>query len=154
MSTYDFILFTALIIVFYQDIKKRYLHLFTILYLLLSIVISNYFTFGYIVSMEIIFNLIYLTVLIGILFIYFKLRFKSWRLIDSGLGMGDVVFWVVISFYLNFTSFLIWFNLSLIVSLVIHFLLKNKLWYGSSKKIPLAGLQSMFLMFFILYKLW
>lgn len=101
-------------------------------------------------SFNFILNCSYVLILVGILMVYFRIRSGSWKMIDQGLGAGDLVFWLVVCLLPEFYLFLIWFNVSIILALVIHLVLRNREWYGNANKIPLAGLQAVVLIIFIL----
>ena len=85
-----------------------------------------------------------------ILLLYFRFRFGSWNLLDKGLGIGDLVFWLITALYLNFEWFVVWFNASIIIAMIAHFAFRKFSWYGNENKIPLAGLQAVPLIILII----
>jgi len=141
----------VLLYVCYQDLKQRAIHLLTFVLLTIVLVGANYWTSGSLVTINFLLNCSYLVILMIILYLYFRVRFGSWNLLDKGLGLGDIVFWFVVSLYLEFYWFVIWFNASMILALLIHFLLREFSWYGNRQKIPLAGLQAIILISFIVF---
>ena len=140
----------VLCLVFYQDIKQRAVHLFVFMALVCAEIAAKFMKGEQILSIDILLNCFYMLIVITILLVYFRLRFGSWNLLEKGLGLGDLVFWLVVSLYLGFEWFLIWFNLSIVLALIAHFIFRKFSWYGSAYKVPLAGLQAIPLIFIIL----
>lgn len=140
----------VLCLVFYQDLKQRAIHLFVFIALVCAEFAVKYMKGEQLLSIDILLNCSYMLVLITILLLYFRIRFGSWNLLEKGLGLGDLVFWIVTSLYLGFEWFILWFNVSLILALIVHFICRKFSWYGNADKVPLAGLQAVPLMILIL----
>lgn len=141
-----------LCLICYQDLKQRAIHLFVFIALALTFFAAKYWGGIQLLSFDIILNCFYVFILMIIILLYFRMRFGSWDLFKVGLGIGDFVFWLIVGLYLNFQWFVIWFNVSMIFALIGHFVLRRFRWYGNAEKIPLAGLQAMPLIIYILLK--
>ncbi|MGB3465517.1 MAG: hypothetical protein WBA74_09610 [Cyclobacteriaceae bacterium] len=141
-----------LCLVCYQDLKQRAINILVFPALALIFMAVRYLNGDPILSVNIILNCSYVLILVLIILLYFKVRFGSWRLLDKGLGTGDLVFWMVVCLLPDFQYFLIWFNISMLLSLAFHLTMNKKSWYGSTDKIPLAGLQAAVLIIFIIVK--
>lgn len=128
--------------IFVQDYKSRYVYWF--LYPLVGIAAfalqtekNNY----EITILNNVLNLGFITILLSIAFLYARFIMKV-NFIKEAFGIGDLLFFVFISFAFAPFSFAILLVFSLIFSLVIHFFLKEKQKQHST--IPLAGYMSLF----------
>ena len=146
---YILMLVPVLLVIFYQDLKSRAVSLMVFVSLLAAIMLVRFLVDAPFIAVGFLINLAYLTLLMIILLAYFRIRFRSWAILKQGLGIGDVVFWLIITLLLSPQVFLFWFNASLILSLISHYVLRRFSWYGEATKIPLAGLQAVFLIPFL-----
>lgn len=133
------ILILIFIIVLYQDFKDRLVYWF--LYPIIGILAFAIQLYN--VPMETAlanfgFNLLFVTIILGISFLYIKLRKLDFF---NAIGIGDVLFFAFISFTFSIVSFLILFVFSLLFSLILHFALTNK---KEQQTVPLAGYMSLF----------
>ncbi len=133
-----------------QDLKQRAIHLFVFIALILAFCFAKYWNDLPIFSIHLILNYSFVLLLIIVILMYFRFRFGSWDLFKIGLGEGDLVFWLLVGFYLDFEMYVIWFNSSLIIALIGHAICRNFNWYGNTSKIPLAGWQALPLILLIL----
>mgnify|MGYP000241731841 CR=1 FL=1 len=126
---------------FYQDIKERIVSVW--------VLISGILTGGfihYLYQQPIVFlsnigiNISFIVLIFIILWGYAKFKLKK-KIFDV-FGHGDLLFFILLAVSLPLLSFLMVFVFSLIFSLVIFILLKNRF---TVKTVPLAGLQSLFL---------
>lgn len=85
-------------------------------------------------------NLIFISVLLLFAALYSKIRFKK-RLINESLGLGDILFFIAISFAFAPISFFILFVFSLLFALAIHVFLNPK---KNDSTVPLAGHMALF----------
>ena len=85
-------------------------------------------------------NLIFISVLLLFAGLYSKIRFKK-RLINESIGLGDVLFFIAMSFAFAPISFLILFVFSLLFSLAIHLFLNP---VKNAATVPLAGHMALF----------
>ncbi|MCL9806911.1 general secretion pathway protein [Flavobacterium amniphilum] len=86
-------------------------------------------------------NLGFITIFLLIAFLYAHFIMKV-NFLKEAFGMGDLLFFIFISFAFAPFSFVILLVFSLIFSLAIHFLLKEK--QKQHTTIPLAGYMSLF----------
>lgn len=135
-------------LIFYQDLKFRAVHWFlfpilflvSIYYLNLNIGITQAFTFLGI-------NLLILMLQLGLMYFYFKFKGVSLSdLFTNYIGLGDVLMFIVLCSFCSPLNYIVFFLLSLILSLV-GFLLFNAFLFKKIETIPLAGLQSIILLF-------
>jgi len=84
-------------------------------------------------------NLGFLLLQFALLTIYFRLRKGKLK-----IGWGDVLFLAATCFYFSPANFLLFYCLSLVFALVLHLSFAKK-----NATVPLAGLQSMFLVLFL-----
>ena len=75
-----------------------------------------------------------------------KIVFGFKRIINHKLGIGDILFILCCCFFFSPLNFLVFYILSLLFSLCVYFLWLNK---SQKDSIPLAGIQAVFLFFFI-----
>jgi hypothetical protein len=128
-------------ILFYQDIKERKVSVWV---LISGILMGSCIHYRY--QQPIVFlsnigiNIIFVVLIFVILWGYAKLKLK--KNIFDVFGQGDALFFILLAVSLPVLSFLMVFVFSLIFSLVVFILLKNRF---TEKTVPLAGLQSLFL---------
>jgi len=154
-----FIALLLLSIISYQDFKDRSVSwiLFPLLAIDLMVYtytrlsffsVSNYFIQVFITS-----GFISLQVLLIILYYFVKTKSLS-SIVNEKLGLGDVFFFYCMAFYFSFMNFMVFYTISLVLSVVL--IVSGRLLgiNGPFKKtIPLAGLQSLFLFGFMLSNL-
>jgi len=126
--------------VFIQDIKERKVHwfLFPIIsfcagYLFFQNTIAQSFYYN------LLFNFIFICILLTTVFLYSKLKLKT--SITNTFGLGDGLLFLALVFSFSSITFIILFVGGLIFSLVMHLILKQKSKY---KTVPLAGYLSLF----------
>ncbi len=142
-----------LLAIAYQDIKKRSVHAFLLILLAAALFWRNWQLQGSLWYHSQLFNFMFLAVCGLVVMIYFRLKFGTFKLMDRGLGYGDLIFLIIIASGFYFMQFLIWFNVSLMFSLLIHTLLKRFKWYSNPELVPLAGLQAIALIPFLIIDL-
>ncbi|WP_348799717.1 hypothetical protein [Flavobacterium adhaerens] len=133
------ILISLLFTVLYQDYKDRLVHwflfpligvfAFAIQYLLLPL---------HLILLNVGTNLILVLFLLLVCYAYTKLRKIEFR---NSFGLGDVLFFIFISFTFSTISFLVLFIFSLCFSLLLHLVLSQK---SKEKTVPLAGYMALF----------
>lgn len=140
------ILTIILLLIFYQDIKYRAVTWYLFPWLALSLVsVSQRFELqnslinaGFVLSVFI------------ILSIWFSLKDgKIVNLFERHIGLGDLLFLISISAYFSIPAFFFFYLLSLVLIVIGHII------YTISKRskpetIPLAGLQSLFLLSYLI----
>lgn len=129
----------------YQDFKERKVTAY--LFLILA-VFGGYihFTTQYIeiYILNLLLNFSGLLILVFILMIYTKLILK--KKFNEAIGLGDILFFLVLAVSFPTATFLVVFSSSLIFSLSFFLLLKPKF---KDKTVPLAGLQALFIIVLI-----
>jgi len=90
-------------------------------------------------------NITFIALVFGVLCLYTKIILQN--NIFQVFGMGDLLFFILLAVSLPLVSFLMVFIFSLLFSLLIFILVKRKL---KDKTVPLAGLQSLFLILVLL----
>lgn len=134
------ILIAVFLLIFYQDIKDRqvYWFLFPIVAILTGI-LSYMNIYQDFLLINITINILFVTFLISVVFLYSKYKLKA-KLKDT-FGLGDVLLFVALAFTFASVSFIILFIFGLVFSLLLHLLLKHK---SKLKTVPLAGYLSIF----------
>lgn len=130
-----FLLFTIL----YQDCKDRLVYWF--LYPMVGVLALSiqYFILPFnSILLNISTNLILVLFLLLICYMYTKLRKIEFA---SSFGLGDVLYFIFISFTFSTISFFVIFIFSLFFSLLLHLFLSQK---DREKTVPLAGYMSLF----------
>ena len=145
------LLLVILLLIFYQDLRFQAVSWIFFLFVLL---INSFLAVKSLPLSDILFS-----VVIIILFIFFQftiIYLFSWvkfkkriNIFNSVFGLGDLLFLLMITPIFSPLNFILFFIASLIFTLLIFAILKgfNLL---KAKKIPLAGLQSLFLFLLIL----
>lgn len=133
------ILLLILGVILYQDYKNRlvYWFLYPITGILVFAIQLHYIPIE-LVFVNSVLNISFVTFLLAVCFIYLKLKKMSFQ---NSFGMGDVLFFIFISFSFATVSFIVLFVFALLFSLVLHFVFKNK---NQLKTVPLAGYMALF----------
>jgi hypothetical protein len=150
------LIFIFLIFIFYQDYKYRAVSwiLFPIGFILFAAESIHY---GDLYEQALIFLLnigICLFVFI-LLLIYFSIKNKKiTNIIDHYIGLGDLLFIIIISIGFSAINFILFLNISLFFILIMYLALYKVLKFKNDK-IPFAGLLSLFyLVYFVLNNFW
>ena len=119
--------------ILYQDFRYREIWWFTPPLLLIGGIIYqwerlNWEYFG--------FNLLFISVLVGFLIVYVRLRFGSNNLFKDYFGLGDVFLLLAITPLFAFPFFIYFFTAGTLVSLIGYFVLTL---FKAQKSIPYAG---------------
>lgn len=139
MGCIKLLLIFLFLIILYQDYKERLVYWF--LYPLigaLGLVVQYFLLPISSILVNVMTNLVVVVFLLLVCYAYTKFRNLEFK---NSFGLGDVLFFVFISCTFSTISFLILFILSLIFSLLLHFILTTK---NSDKTVPLAGYMSLF----------
>jgi hypothetical protein len=134
-------LITLFLLIFFQDFKDRKVLWFLyplvgILVLILQIQKVNLYS----TLVNVGCNLSFVLILLFVCNLYAKLKLKK-PFLSEVFGLGDVLFFIFISFSFSTISFLILFVFSLFFSLILHQFLKNN---HPEETVPLAGYMSLF----------
>ena len=130
-----FLLFTIL----YQDCKDRLVYCFLYPMVgILALVIQYFILPVNSILLNIATNLTLVLFLLLVCYLYTKLRKMEF---NNSFGLGDVLFFVFISFTFSTISFFVLFIFSLFFSLLLHIVFSQK---DREKTVPLAGYMSLF----------
>lgn len=142
MKNFDQIIFICILfIVFYQDFKERKVYLFLFILGMFSgslIYYKHAFTKVFLVSISI--NTAIISTVALLLFLYTKIVLR--KKLSKAIGLGDLLFFIVLAVSFPTITFLTFLSTSLIFSLLLFLVLKPTL---KIKTVPLAGLQAFFI---------
>lgn len=140
MIVLKIVLITSLTIVFYQDTQERQVYwiMFPVIALCTGILLYDNI-FPDVFYTTIITNILFMTLLILVVYIYSKIKLKT--TISKTFGLGDGLLFFALAFSFSSISFLIVFVFGLIFSLLIHLVLNKK---SKFITVPLAGYLSLF----------
>ena len=134
-------LIITFLVIFWQDTKDRLVYWF--LYPLvgcIGFVIQVSYT-GYGTSIiNSIANLVFITVLLSVAYLYSKFVMKK-EFVNESIGVGDILLFIFLCFTFATITFFILFVFSLVFSLMIHLYFKKK---SNHKNVPLAGYIAIF----------
>lgn len=136
LSLYYAFYIAASIIVFFQDLKSRMVSLWVLIIAMISSCLISSIEVKYVLI-----NVGFLLIQLLAVYLYSKLTKRL--ILSESLGLGDVVFFIVPALLLYTPEFVVYFIVSLIVSCLLTLLLN---W----KTIPLAGIQSVCLLLWLL----
>ena len=149
----DIILLILLFIVVWQDFRERkiswlLLPLLFAVFVFADIQKSN---FGNIASSFTI-NSGFILIQLLLLSIYFSLRNKKFtNIINTYIGIGDILFFIVICAAFSPVNFLLFYLLGLLLTIV-GFLIYTSIMKRATAEIPLAGSMAALMMAFVLLK--
>ena len=136
--------------VVFTDFKARYVHILTVLALLgvtvARLVWNNtWFQWEYYL-INVIFVTLILVISIGVVA---RRKAIQWRQV---MGAGDLIFLYIVCFWFDTTTFVIYFNVSVVTAMLAHFLLSRLSSYRAETGVPFAGYFAVILMVFTLIK--
>lgn len=135
------LLIGVFLIIFIQDYKDR--KVFWFLYPILGIL--TFLIQSQSIDLQTTFinsglNLLFVIILLLICYLYSILKLKK-PLLKEVFGLGDLLFFIFITFSFSTVSFIVLFVFSLLFSLLLHFALQHR---QTDKTVPLAGYMSLF----------
>jgi len=136
----NIIVILVLLVVVFQDLKYRAIHV--ILPILLFVgAIARFLILEHAIS-ELLFTVVFLVLVLLGLFIYTSIKSKKIiNPIDSSIGLGDIVFFIVIIPLFFSTTYIFFFSTGMLFTIACHLLFtKNK-----EAHVPLAGYLSIYL---------
>lgn len=139
-SILNIALVVGLVLCVIQDLKYRGIHIVLFPIILLLTLYSNYrMDLGWV---DLLLSLTFLTVTIGILFLYIGLKeSKMVNIFKKYLGIGDVLFFMAILPIFSFRNYILFFITGMILSMILHLLLNR---FQKHTTIPLAGYLSVY----------
>jgi len=133
------ILIVTLGLILFQDVKERQVYWFLFPLVGFCFGVLHFFkTLPELFYTSVSMNILFTSVLLIIVYLYTKLKLKT--NFKNAFGLGDVLFFLMVSFSFSTISFVILFICALIFSLVLHLTLKKQ----SLTAVPLAGYMSLF----------
>lgn len=143
------LLIVSLLFVLYNDIKSRTVHVFLLALLFSLALLINHFSRELNVY-DMLYNMGFVILNIVGLTVYFSLKTQSYtNPIDTSIGLGDIVFFMAITPLFNLKTYVLFFIIGLIFSLLTHGII---LLFKKVKNIPLAGYLALFLAINVLAK--
>ena len=138
-------------LIFYQDLKTR-----SVTWLLFPIiaVCGLFYAFYYSGSLQIVaknfaMNIGFLLLQFLLLKIILTVKRKQDTQPEKKIGWGDILFLLACALFFSPANFIVFYFLSLVFSLLFHFLFKLISKKNYCKTIPLAGFQALFLFMYI-----
>lgn len=152
-----FLIYATAAVIIYQDFKFRAViwiafPVLALLGIVYSLVFEPSFTR---LLMNSSVNIVFLVLQFGLLYIYFRMKRATGKLVNDKIGLGDILFLLATCFFFSPLFFLLFYISSLAFSLLAFLLFRKKLFpAGSLQKIPLAGFQAIFFIAFLtVYKI-
>ncbi|SNZ01696.1 hypothetical protein SAMN06265377_3538 [Flagellimonas pacifica] len=138
------ILVIVLILIVYQDMKMRLIHILLPVALFGLGMVMNWFFVDY-AYMEWLWSLLFLGLNFLVVTLYFSVKKRSYtNPIDTLIGWGDVLFLIALIPFFSFRGYLQFFVMGMIFSLLLFVVMKAI--YPKYRTIPLAGFLALFLM--------
>lgn len=154
IATLNMLALLALVSVCYQDMRYRgvYWIFFPVLSALLFFL--KFKQVGWINTLQDAgYTITFLVAQLLLVWLYFILKHrKIFNIVDSYLGLGDILFLVTMVFYLSPLNYVLFYVLSLILVLAYVLIVRN-VKRIDHEHIPLAGLQAAFLAMLIILSL-
>jgi hypothetical protein len=150
------LILAVLLLVFVQDIRNRsvYWVLFPVLAVLLVLLHSLPHHLLADIWQPVSINIVFLLFQFLIISVYFSIKNRRWINITDGLlGWGDILLLLSIAFYLSALNFLLFYIVSLTISLLI-WLFWQVISEEKNKQIPLAGFQALIFTVFLAGDWW
>ena len=141
MWTLKILLLICFFAILFQDSKDRkvYWFLYPVIGLIAFAIQTQQNNFFISITNSLV-NLLFIFMILSICYFYAKFKLKQ-HFTDEVFGLGDILFFIFITFSFASISFVILFIFSLFFSLLLHAFLKNN---NSDKTVPLAGYMSLF----------
>jgi len=136
------ILIVLLLLVFFQDLKFRAIHIvLPILIAILGIVILFARPYPFIV---ILYNSIFLVITLGGLYLYLLIKQRKPVNPFKSIGLGDILFFFAVVPYLSNTNYILFFISGMLFSIVSFLIMKI---VSKTNLVPLAGLLALYMVF-------
>lgn len=146
-----FVTFLVLFFIFYQDIRYRMIYWFLPVFVFLIPVAYLLYT-GKLEMHTILFrvsvNVLIIGLQFGLLYLYIRLKHGALSAKMKFLGLGDVMFILALCSWFDSAYLLLFLVCSFVFSILVSLVFIGfKRW--SNNQVPLAGLQALFLIFFL-----
>ncbi len=151
LAVVDFILIVCLLIITIQDFKHRAISWYILPVMFLAFLFKS---FSFINCHQVlkfgIINLSFIIIQFVLLTIYMSIKNKKMtNIINSYIGVGDLLFFLVLSLAFSPVNFIVFYIISLLFTLLFY-ALYNAILRNTSSQIPLAGMQSICLIIVLL----
>ncbi len=148
MKATTIVLIFSLLIIFFQDWRFRKIHVV----LPFVIFIISFFLIP-IKNLELVeiaaYNSIFFLINLGLLTLYMCLKSREFlNPFNHFFGLGDLLFYIAVSPLFLLINYIIFFILSLVFSILIHFCLKKII---KENTVPLAGFSALLLLILLMY---
>ncbi len=141
------LLMILFVVVLIQDVKSRAINIFLLPAILLCALFIRYKETGLYFTSVYLYNAIFLFVVFFVLSLYFSIRKKMlWNPFKDSMGIGDLLFFIAVIPLFDLHSYMYFFIIGLVFSMVVHLLVKSIKKSKDSTTVPLAGYLSLFLM--------
>jgi len=147
MVFFQIIVLLSLAFIFYQDMQYRAVYWICFLVLAILLFGLKYSLTGFLNGLtDVGYSLLFLLIQLFFLWIYLSVKNRGMiNITNDYLGWGDILFLIVITFYLSPGNYVLFYIGSLILVLIYAVLRGYSGGKKSNKHIPLAGLQAMLL---------
>lgn len=147
------VIIAVLVAIAYEDIRFRFVRIMLFPVLATVLILDRIYAMssGMLVA-NVIVNLLYLCILLGLTVLYVKLRKREAKFsFRQSIGSGDLFFLSVLACWFDPVNFIIFITVSLAVALCLHLILiRCSQFYRAKETVPLAGFQSLcFLVVFV-----
>lgn len=147
------VIIVVLVAIAYEDIRFRLVRIILFPVLATVLILDRiYMISSWVLVINIIVNLLYLCLLLGLAVLYIKLRKRGTKFsFRQSIGLGDLFFLGVLACWFDPVNFIVFITVSFVISLCLHLtLIRYSQYYGAKETIPLAGFQSLcFLVVFV-----
>ncbi len=143
MKSASFIVFLlSLGIIAYQDFKQRAISWWTLPIMFVSYMLYSVYPIEQIVN-SFFFNMLFVLLNLLAITLYFSLKASTFvNVIDTKIGLGDLLFLVVCCAVFNLPTFVLFFTISLIISVIVALIFQSS---TKENHIPLAGIMAVLL---------
>lgn len=138
---FDGLLIVLLMIIFFQDLKFRAIHI--VLPVILGALGIYLFLERGLQLQIVLYNIIFLALTFLGLFLYLSLKNRSVTNILSAVGMGDLLFFLAITPFFSTSNFILFFIGGMVFTIIIHSILIK--FTTHFELIPLAGFVALFM---------
>jgi len=141
-----FIILVLLVVISFQDIKNRQISIFLFPSIFILGILGAWYAES--INFQVMFNILYCLGMVAILFSYlgYKYKLSINDFFDQFFGIGDLLFWLAVTPFFQFDSYILLLTFSFLFAFFLHLILPLK-----NKHIPLAGFQAIF---FLIYFGW
>lgn len=150
---YDVLNLVLLSVIVFQDFKYRAVSwvVFLALFLLVFITALQQNPIGY-VAEQFVFNSVFILVQLVLLSIYFSIKNqKATNIINTYLGLGDILFFLILAAFFPFLNFVFVYVLSLF-AIATAYLFYRIIKKNAATQIPLAGGMALSVIFLLILK--